>query len=429
VARDRLTSLSTNVFCTIQTPNGTIQMNRPSEGIAMPDTALMNGFPPPREAQVTLANWRTAPFNRWAFHHVREIVASADISNAPDAVSALPSDPTDLDGVLVDGTASFREFLAATDTDGIVILRHGRLVHESYAHGMDAYTPHILMSVSKSLLGLLAGILIDDGTLDPDAPVTRYVPEVATTAYAGATIRHLLDMRVGVEFDENYLATSGPIIAYRKAQNWNPPEPGDPPSDLRSFYASMTGTDGPHEGRFHYVSPNTDLLGWAIERATGRRYADLMSELLWRPMGAERSAYITVDRLGAPRCAGGFCATVRDLARVGQLLVQGGTRDGQRIVPSGWIDDLVSGGNAAAWAGGDFADLFQGAPMRYRSQWYVLDGAAPLLFGFGVHGQNLFVDRANEIVIAKASSQVLPIDEALAALTMRSVRSIITALA
>lgn len=395
----------------------------------MSDTALMNGFPPHHEAQVTLANWRTAPFSRWAFHHVREIVASADISNAPDAVSALPSDSADLDGVRIDGASSFREFLSATDTDGIVILRHGRIVHESYAHGMDAYTPHILMSVSKSLLGLLAGILVDDGTLDPDAPVARYVPEVAATAYAGATIRHLLDMRAGVEFDENYLATSGPIITYRKAQNWNPSEPGDPPSDLRSFYATMTGTDGPHEGRFHYVSPNTDLLGWAMERATGRRYADLMSERLWRPMGAERSAYITVDRLGAPRCAGGFCATVRDLARVGQLLVQRGTRDGRRIVPAGWIDDLLAGGDAAAWAKGDFAELFRGASMRYRSQWYVLDGAAPLLFGFGVHGQNLFVDRANEIVIAKVSSQALPIDEARAALTMRSVQAIIEALA
>ena len=166
-----------------------------------------------------------------------------------------------------------------------------------------------------------------------------------------------------------------------------------------------------------------------IERATTRRYADLMSERLWRPMGAERSAYITVDRLGAPRCAGGFCATVRDLARVGQLLVQGGVRDGRRVIPSAWIDDLASGGDAAAWARGDFVELFRAAPMRYRSQWYALDGPAPLLFGFGVHGQNLFVDRAREIVVAKVSSQALPIDEARNALTMRAVQAIVAALA
>ena len=227
----------------------------------MANTEPMRGFPPPAEAQVTLANWRTPPFNRWAFHHVREIIATADIANDPDAVWPLATAPADLDRLVVDGATAFRDFLAATDTDGIVILQRGRLVHEFYAHGLDAHTPHILMSVSKSLLGLLAGILVEDGTLDPAAPVTGYIPEVADTAYAGATVRHLLDMRAGVAFEENYLATSGAIIAYRKAQNWNPPEPGDPPSDLRSFYAGMTGTDGPHGDRFHYVSPNTDLLG------------------------------------------------------------------------------------------------------------------------------------------------------------------------
>ena len=395
----------------------------------MSETHLMQGFPPSPETQVSLSNWRTAPYNRWAFHHVREIVASADIPNDPESIAALPTASRDLDQLAVEGVGSLTEFLVATDTDGIVILHDGHIVFESYANGMDAFTPHILMSVSKSLLGLIAGILIEDGSLDPNALVADYVPEIAETAYRGASVRHLLDMRAGVEFDENYLATSGAIIAYRKAQNWNPLEPGERPSDLRSFYASMTGSDGPHNGRFHYVSPNTDLLGWVIERASGQRYADLMSDRLWRPMGSERSAYITVDRLGAPRCAGGVCTTVRDLARVGQLLLQGGSRDGRRIIPAEWIDDLIAGGDPAAWNDGDFVELFRRAPMRYRSKWYVQDGPAPLLFGFGVHGQNLFVDRTNQVVIAKASSQAAPIDEERNELTLRAVRAIVGALA
>lgn len=395
----------------------------------MSETQLMQGFPPSPETQVSLSNWRTAPYNRWAFHHVREIVASADIPNDPESVAALPTASRDLDQLAVEGVGSLTEFLAATDTDGIVILHDGQIVFESYANGMDAFTPHILMSVSKSLLGLIAGILIEDGSLDPNALVADYVPEIAETAYRGASVRHLLDMRAGVDFDENYLATSGAIIDYRKAQNWNPLEPGERPSDLRSFYASMTGSDGPHNGRFHYVSPNTDLLGWVIERASGQRYADLMSDRLWRPMGAERSAYITVDRLGAPRCAGGVCTTVRDLARVGQLLLQDGSRDGRQIIPAKWIDDLISGGDPAAWNDGDFVELFRRAPMRYRSKWYVQDGPAPLLFGFGVHGQNLFVDRTNQVVIAKVSSQAAPIDEERNDLTLRAVRAIVGILA
>ena len=101
--------------------------------------------------------------------------------------------------------------------------------------------------------------------------------------------------------DEDYTATSGPIVEYRKATNWHPLGPGECPSDLRSFYQGSRAPEGKHGGRFHYVSPNTDLLGWVIERATGQRFADLMSRYVWKPMGAQHSAYITVDRLGAPR--------------------------------------------------------------------------------------------------------------------------------
>jgi CubicO group peptidase (beta-lactamase class C family) len=391
-------------------------------------TRLMHGFPPAPEQQVTLANWRTSPFNRWAFHHVREIVPSADIPSDPAHAAEFPSSPVDLGKVQIDGDVgkppSFDEFLEETGTDGLVIVNRGQVVFEYYANGMTAETPHILMSVSKSLLGLLAGVVAARGDLSPERPVTEYIPEVAGTAYRGTTIRQLLDMRAGIAFDEDYLAPSGSIITYRKATNWNPLDPGEHPSDLRSFYREMTASAGPHGGPFNYVSPNTDLLGWVLERATGRRYADLMSELIWKPMGAVCSAYITVDRLGAPRCAGGVCATVRDLARVGQLIVEGGARGRTQIMPASWIDDIVRNGDPDAWAAGNAADLFPGLPIRYRSQWYVQDGAAPMLFGLGIHGQNLFVDRTHGVVIAKVSSQALPMDYERIGLTMRAVSAI-----
>jgi CubicO group peptidase (beta-lactamase class C family) len=400
---------------------------------------LMHGFPPAPEGQVTLANWRTSPFNRWAFHHVREIVPSADIANDPATVLELPSAPMDFGALRVegggapaasrDGTLTLDELLAATDTDGIVVVHRGRIVLERYANGMTAESPHILMSVSKSLLGLLAGALVARGALEADRPVADVVPEVGATAYRGATVRDLLDMRAGVFFDEDYLATAGPIIAYRKAVNWNPLEPGDPPADLRSFYREMTKPAGPHGGPFNYVSPNTDLLGWVIERATGQRYADLMSELLWKPMGAARGAYITVDRLGAPRCAGGVCVTVRDLARVGQLMAQGGARGGTQVVPEDWLEDIARNGDAHAWAAGNGARYLPGFPIRYRSKWYVLEGEAPMLFGVGIHGQNLFVDRARQIVVAKVSSQAIPMDTPRIVLATRAASGIIAFLA
>ena len=393
----------------------------------MTDRPLMTGFPPAPEGQVTLANWRKPPFNVWAFQHVREIVPSADIANDPADIWELPRAPSDLDTLHLDlgGTVMpFADFLTRTDTDGMVVLRHGKIIYEHYARGMTRDTPHIFMSVSKSILGLVAGILVDKGVLDVAAPVTSIIPEIAGTAYDGATVRNLLDMRVGIRFDENYLAASGAIIEYRKAQGWDPYGPGESPSDLRRFYGTLTERDGAHNDAFHYVSPNTDLLGWIIERLSNRRYADLVSELLWKPIGARRSAYITVDRLGAPRCAGGFCATTEDLARVGQLLVQSARRGAKQVVPLSWIEDIRTAGDRAAWDKGDFAAYMPGMPVHYRSKWYTLQGAAPMSFGVGVFGQNVFVDYINEIVIAKFSSQALPMDEGRILLTMQAVGAI-----
>ncbi len=254
--------------------------------------------------------------------------------------------------------------------------------------------------------------------------LTDYVPEMAGTAYAGATVRHLLDMRAGVRFDEDYEAVSGPIIEYRKSTNWNPLEPGQTPTNLRSFLQTLSDGDGPHEGRFHYVSPNTDLLAWVIERAAGRRYADLMSEYLWQPLGAERPAYITIDRLGAPRAAGGMCVTARDLARVGQLMVQGGQRGGTQVIAAGWLEDVGTGGSREAWDLGAFVEHYPGYPMRYRSKWYINEGPSPLIFGIGIHGQFLFVDRANQIVIAKMSSQAAPLAPERKMMVMKSVAAL-----
>jgi hypothetical protein len=378
----------------------------------------MQGFPPEAAGQVTLANWRASPFNRWAFHHVRDLIPTADIPNDPACLSKFDSTASSLE------MPWFRDFLAQTDTDGLTIVHRGRLVFEHYANGTTAETPHILMSVSKSLLGLLVGVLAFRKALALDALVVDILPELEDTAYRGATVRQLLDMRTGVAFDEDYLATSGPMIAYRKSTGWNPVEAGEAPSDLRSFYKVLTQSDRAHGGPFRYTSPNTDLLGWAIERATGRRCAELMSELLWKPLGAERSAYITVDRLGAPRCAGGMCVTLRDLARVGQMLVEGG----RGIVPREWIDDLERGGERAAWDAGNFAYIFPGLPMRYRAKWYALDGEPPMLFAWGIHGQHLFVDRAREIVVAKFSSQAQPVDVPLMQVTLQAIARLRTTL-
>jgi CubicO group peptidase (beta-lactamase class C family) len=387
---------------------------------------LMKGFPPPPERQVTLANWRKAPFNRWAFNHVSELVPCAFVRAAPD-VSPLAADQRSLGGfrLLREGRSlGFEDWLEKTFTDSMVIMKDGKIAFETYADGQSPAIPHIWMSVSKSVLGLVAGIVAGRGQLDLHAPLRALIPELDGTAFASATVRDALDMRVGIRFDEDYMAAAGAIIEYRKSHLWDPLPVGESPTDMRGFLSTLTGRDGEHNGRFHYVSPNTDLLGWVLERATATRYADLVSETLWQPIGAQRDAYITVDRLGAPRCAGGFCATPRDMARLGRLFVTGGRCGGLQVVPESWIRDIVGFDGTAAWRTGDFADLFDGANMHYRSQWYVLRGARPMIFGVGVFGQHVFIDPVADLVIAKCASQPLPLDPLFLSMTLAGVEEL-----
>ena len=384
--------------------------------------AIMQGFPPEAADQATLANWRTRPYCAWAFHHVREIVPSAEIRNDPDTVWTLPRGEADLSG------AGIEQAMAASSGDAVVVLHQGRLIDEHYANGMGPRDPHILMSVSKSMLGLVAGALIARGELAETDAVTKYTPELENTAFAGATIRDLLDMRVGVKFDEDYFATDGPIIDYRYAANWNPAPIGREPGDLRSFMSKLTERDGAHGGAFHYVSPNTDLLAWVFERASGQRYADLFSERLLAPVGAEAPGYVTVDRIGGARAAGGVCMTPRDLARIGMLMAKGGSREGREVIPEDWLDDIWSAGDEDAWREGDFFEKFDRRRMAYRSKWY-LNKEEGVLHGLGIHGQYVFIDREAGLSVAWVSSRHAPSEDGAFAPVFDTVLKIREALA
>lgn len=362
--------------------------------------------------EATLANWRQAPYSRWGFRNVRRLVPVAEIPRGEFAACLKPGPALDLDRVMVPGQdGSVARLMAESDTDGILVLHRGATVAEHYAHGLDPKTQHIVFSISKSITGLIAGILVDRGQLDPAAPVTAYVPEAAGSAYDGATVRHVLDMTVGIRFVEDYVDPAGDVARYRVAMGWNPPSEVARDNDLHGFIAALPADGSRHGETFHYVSPNSDMLGWICERASGMRFAALMTELLWRPMWAEADAAITLDRLGAPRTAGGICMTLRDLARIGELMRRGGRVGGIQVVSQAWIDDILDNGDRQAWARGDLAQL---APQgRYRSQWYVPGLGRDVVCGIGIHGQWIYVDRAAELVIAKMSSQPVAVDDAL----------------
>jgi CubicO group peptidase (beta-lactamase class C family) len=372
---------------------------------------LMTGFPPVPEAQVTLANWQDPPFNRWAFRHMRELIPSQPIpaagSSGPGGAAPLPAAPRPLPDPPVwriDGsTVTAAEVFADTYTDALVVLKDGQLVAERYDAGMTADTVHLLMSVSKSVVGCVAGVLADRGRLDPAAPVTAYVPEAEASGYAGATVRHLLDMRTGVAFRETYAALDAEVRVMERSMGWRPAQPGDPAGAYP--YLITLGQAGPHGGEFTYRSADSDMLGWACERASGTRMADLIAALIWQPMGAERDGEITCDPLGSAIHDGGVSATARDLARFGQLLVDDGMAGGNPVVPAAWLAATRSPGPGVreAFAATENELVLPGG--WYRNQFWVIPGpGGPVLVCLGIHGQLVYADRATRTVVVKMSS-------------------------
>lgn len=363
---------------------------------------------------VTLANWRLPPWNCYAFHHIAELLPVARIAHDPARVSAWSQAPrklADLPFTGPDGTGwTVGGMLPHTATDGFVVLHKGRLAYEWYGNGLTSTDPHIVFSVSKSITGILAGILVDHGQLDPEAPVTRYIPEAAGSVYGDCTVRHVLDMSVGIAFVENYLDTTGDFARYRAATGWNPVADPALGGDLHSFLVTLGRDENPHGAKFHYVSPNSDMLGWILERAGGRPYAQLLSELIWRRLGAESDAYITVDRAGAARSAGGICVVLRDLARFGEMVRNFGRAGGEQIVPRAWIEDILRNGDQKAWLAQPTAAKFL-PNGRYRSQWYMIGNPSGAYCAVGIHGQWIYIDPAAEMVIAKQSSQPQPLDD------------------
>lgn len=362
-------------------------------------------------ADITLDNWRTAPYSRWSFQNVRDLVPSAVIAaEVPTAEVPLES-ATFLDAPMetgLAGAATARAFLDFAHTDAFVMMRQGKIVAEYYAPHADPNAPHLVFSISKSLTAVVSGILEAEGLIDPDRPVTDYLPEAKGGVYGDCTYRDVLDMRVSLDFEEAYLDPHGAFARYRRAMLWNPPAPDIAPENLAAFLVTLQKAERPHGGPFYYASPNADLLGVVIERVTGARFADLASDLIWKPMGAKGNADITVDAIGTPRTAGGVSMTARDLARLGELLRNDGVRDGRQIVPVGWIRDMQENGDRQAWQQGRNVDLPNG---RYRSQWYQSGESDHAFCAIGIHGQWLYVDPSTETVIVKLSSQPEPLGD------------------
>jgi CubicO group peptidase (beta-lactamase class C family) len=374
----------------------------------------MQGFPPPPDKLITQpdANYFSFPKLRWSVCHLREFLPTAEISRgtgAPVPLDYLPhaefaEKAREIDALTFkpmnsDKPMTWEESLFANYTDGMLIIHQGRVVYERYFGCLREDGKHAIMSMTKSITGLLAQILVTEGLLDDRLRVRDIIPEIGNSAFASATVRQVMDMTTGVKYSEDYSDPNADIWLYSRAASPLPKPKGYTGPDGYWAYLQQVRPEGRHGDAFHYKTINSDMLGWIISRVTGKAVTELASERLWRPMGAEQDAYQTVDGKGVPFAGGGVTAGLRDLGRLGLLMLNGGQINGKRVFPAEVVAQIRAGGERSKFGG--FPTIPGGS---YTSQWWVFHNAHGAFAARGVHGQTIYVDPKAQMVLVRLAS-------------------------
>ena len=232
-----------------------------------PIPPIMQGSPPPADMRPPLIDWDRAPWNRWAFQHVSEIIPTARILRGATA-SDLPVASGNLDDFSYTGPdgqqTTFAKMLDATFTDAMFVWKNGKVLHESYHNGMGPRSQHLLQSVSKSVTAAAAGCLVADGLLDPAQPITRYLPELEQTAWKGATLQHVLDMTSGARFTEDYEVPDSDVGIMDVCSGWKTRAPGRRCQWLAHLHVGTDpGPEGERSPAWHALQLSLDRDGCA----------------------------------------------------------------------------------------------------------------------------------------------------------------------
>ena len=370
---------------------------------------LMQGFPPAPDLVVRSDSAQSQsgfPNSRWSYSHQREMKSTANIRRGVGAAYAFPSKlRKDIDAISFttqEGKQlTWGQSIDEMFTDGIVVLHRGTIVYETYRGALEPHLPHIAFSITKSFVGLMAAILAHEGKIDPNAIVTRYVPELDGTAYADATVRQVMDMTIGVQYSENYTDRNAEVRSYGVAAGFSPPPEGYTGPDTIFDFLRTLKKQGEHGQAFAYKTCNTEVLAWIVQRVTDTPMAQLLSERIWQKIGAEEDAYLIVDRIGTPACGGGMNMALRDLARFGEMLRLGGMFNGQDIVPEEVVDDIINGGDRDHFAKAGYTTV---PGWSYRNQFWVSHDKFDAFTARGIHGQVCWIAPKADVVIARFAS-------------------------
>ena len=369
----------------------------------------MVGFPPPADKLIMQpeSDFFSFPKLRWTVCHIRELMPTKQVSRGIGSPKLFTyAKDKNIDSITFTplnsgGEMTWAESLSENYTDGILILHKGQIVYEEYFGCLSETGKHAAMSMTKSLTGLLAEILVAEGRLKKNAKVSSIIPELKNSAFGSATVLQVMDMTTALDYSEDYSDPNADIWLYSKAAN-----PLPKPKDYKGpngylEYLQTVEKSGDHGEAFGYKTINTDALGWIIARVTGKDVAQLLSERIWRKIGAEQDGYMTVDAKGMPFAGGGLSASLRDLGRIGELMLNRGKFNGQQLFSEKVVENILAGGDQVAFAKAGYNTLPGGS---YKSMWWVFHNDHGAIAARGVHGQTIYIDPTAEMVIVRYSS-------------------------
>ncbi len=315
------------------------------------------------------------------FSNMNAAFLTRDIARGDGPVSELPQGPQATLPEAVDG------WIEARNVTSLLVLKQGEIVHESYYLGTGPDDRRISWSVAKSYLSALFGIVMAEGKIASlDDPVIKYVPALKGSAYDGASLKNVLQMASGIEFNEDYLDYNSDINKMGRVIALG--------GSMDGFAAGQDKNFAPPGQTWHYVSIDTHVIGMVIRGATGRDIPDLLAEKIIIPLGLEAAPYYLTDGEGVAFVLGGLNITTRDYARFGLMIAQNGLYGGQQIVPADWIKASTT--PSAPTAAGE---------MGYGYQWWVPKEAhAGEFLARGIYGQYIYIDQAKDVVIVSTAA-------------------------
>lgn len=362
----------------------------------------MEGNPPPPSRRILpqRADHMRFPMIRWSYSNMRQFLPTVRVACSGSGRPFPRAPRAELADVEFVPTGQqeplrFEDSLVEGFTDAIMILHRGAVVFERWFGVTGPESRHIAFSVTKSFVGTIMRLLISERRLDPSAPVSSILPELAQSGFGEASVAQVLDMTTALDFSEDYGDPSSGIGAYSAALGLTPrPEAYAGPRDLCSFLAGVRGDGSAHGAKFTYRTINTEVLAWIVARVEGKPFAQVLAERIWQPCGMLGDADLIVDEIGMPFAGGGLNLRLEDLAKFGEAIRTGA---------------LVDVANAGIRQGGDPAKFDpvrypQLAGWSYGSQWWHSHNGNGAFSARGIHGQTLWIDPKAEMVVARFAS-------------------------